>query len=66
MIREGSKSRPWTVDEDRLLMSMLEQGKRRALIARTLGRTEVSVISRLGILRGIERRKKEQDYFSTR
>ena len=66
MIREGSKSRPWTVDEDRLLMSMLEQGKRRALIARTLGRTEVSVISRLGILRGIERCKKEQDYFSTR
>ena len=63
MIREGSKSRPWTVDEDQLLMSMLEQGKRRSLIARTLGRSEVSVISRLGILRGIERRKKEQDYF---
>ena len=63
MIRECSKSRPWTVDEDRLLMSMLEQGKRRSLIARTLGRSEVSVISRLGILRGIERRKKEHDYF---
>ena len=61
---QGLKSRrPWTVDEDRLLMSMLEQGKRRSLIARTLGRTEESVINRLGILRGIERREKEQDYF---
>ena len=60
---KGLKSRPWTVDEDRLLMAMLEQGKRRSLIARTLERTQVSVVNRLGILRGIERRKKEQDYF---
>lgn len=43
--------RKWTEDEDRLLLAMKEAGKLTSLIAKKLGRTEVSVIERTATLK---------------
>jgi hypothetical protein len=48
---------PWTPEDDRRLMAMVEAGVDKAMVARKLKRTVAAIISRLGKLRQLQRRK---------
>jgi hypothetical protein len=47
---------PWTPEDDRRLMAMVEAGVDKAMIARKLKRTVAAIISRLAKLRRLQRR----------
>jgi hypothetical protein len=49
--RSPQRWKAWTEDDDTRLLSMWEDGHRARTIARTLGRTSPSIISRLKALR---------------
>ena len=48
--KENRKGMPWTMEEEELITLYFQMGKSPAIIAENVGRTEVSILSRLGKL----------------